>query len=67
MAVCAKCKELEGAEAFVPDSPVFLWAHGQYVMWCKKCCVEAAIEHIKEGILKLPGLEKELEELNKKL
>jgi hypothetical protein len=60
---CANCGERPGTEKWVGENGVMGLVHGMYSMWCRICCVRKQLEHAYEVAASIPGLEKELSDL----
>lgn len=59
---CQKCGQREGTETWAP-SGVIGWVHGAYSTWCKRCVVEAQLEHARTAAANIPLLEQLLRDL----
>lgn len=59
--ICPNCNEREGTLIFGDALSI---SHGWAPKWCERCVLVKQIEHCKERMEALPGLEARLAELD---
>ena len=61
--MCQNCHKRKAVTHWVGEGGMLDFIHGQYEMWCKKCCVLKQLEYAKEHKNDLKRFKKELRDL----
>lgn len=64
---CANCQRREGAVVWVGNASAFEYARNPHIgrLWCRRCVLEAQLEHALQAAEQIPRLKRELEELSR--
>jgi hypothetical protein len=60
---CKRCQENEATIWWVGEGGSLALVHGFKQPWCERCCVEAQLRYVREAVVKLPELERQLASL----
>lgn len=58
--LCAKCQHRPGTEIWVGEGGTLAYVHGMYSRWCRRCVIEAQLEHAKTIAATIPALIRQL-------
>ena len=62
--LCAKCQKRPGTETWVAEGGALAYVHGMSQWWCRRCVLEAQLEHAHERAAAIPELERQLQDLD---
>ena len=62
--LCSNCNIRPGTETWVGNGGTLAVVHGCYTRWCKRCCLVAQIAFANESAERLPGLKRQLAEID---
>jgi hypothetical protein len=61
---CVNCHQRPATQFWVGEGGALAYVRGHYESWCEPCVLQAQLDYAKERAEAIPGLERELAELD---